>query len=354
MAASVAILLTPPGPAALAVLRIRGPEVEPFLAAHFSRPAKPGRAVHGELSDGDRVIDDPVAALHEDQQTADISLHGGPWVLRSAIDLLRRSGFDIIESCGETLPAMAIDAATPLEREVLTHLPRAKTELALQALLAQPRAWEELQRELQGLDRAVAQEKLRAILDDPALDNLLRLPRVAIIGPPNVGKSTLANQLFAQERSITAHLPGTTRDWVGATANIDGLAIMLVDTPGQRTTADEIEHRAIEASRRQIQEADLVIAVTAPDAPTVLPERIGGRAVLHVLNKADLAASGTLDAPVLPTVATTGQGLPELRRAIRRHFGCADLDPAGARIWTARQRDIVTRALHDSAALSEL
>src|SRR5690606_3480586 len=102
---------------------------------------------------------------------------------------------------------------------------------------------------------------LRRMLDDASLRNLLRLPRVAIIGTPNVGKSTLANQLFAQERSITADLPGTTRDWIGEIANIDGLAVMLVDTPGQGQPRDPVEAAAVDASIHQIDASDLIVLV---------------------------------------------------------------------------------------------
>src|SRR5213075_1287570 len=73
--------------------------------------------------------------------------------------------------------------------------------------------------------------------------------------------STLANQLFGRERSITADVPGTTRDWVGELANVDGLMVMLVDTPGVRGTMDDIEREAIEVSRREVAGADLMIVV---------------------------------------------------------------------------------------------
>src|SRR6185503_2714425 len=90
---------------------------------------------------------------------------------------------------------------------------------------------------------------------------MLHPPRVAIVGEANVGKSTLANQLFAQERSITADLPGTTRDWVGEVANVDGLPVTLVDTPGVRETADEVEREAIARSGEQVAAADLILLV---------------------------------------------------------------------------------------------
>src|SRR5205814_1112634 len=152
---------------------------------------------------------------------------------------------------------------------------------------------------------------------------------VAIIGPANVGKSTLANQLFGQERSITADVPGTTRDWVGEIANIDGLAVMLVDTPGHRQTADPIEQAAITASGEQIAGADLVVVVLDRSVP------LGGETTgmidafvypIIVANKADLPAAWDEEGlNAIATVASEGRGVDELRLKIRRRFGCEDL-----------------------------
>ena len=131
------------------------------------------------------------------------------------------------------------------------------------------------------------------IRDDHSLYWLLHPPRVAIIGVPNAGKSTLANRLFAQERSITADLPGTTRDWVGEIANVDGLAVMLVDTPGLRHTDDPIESEAIRRSKGQIERADLVVLVldvTQPRDPDQLALEAAHRCALVVVNKSDQAA----------------------------------------------------------------
>jgi tRNA modification GTPase len=168
---------------------------------------------------------------------------------------------------------------------------------------------------------------------------MLAPPRVAIVGAPNVGKSTLANQLFAQQRSITADVPGTTRDWVGEIANIDGLPVMLLDTPGVRETSDPIEHHAIERSREVVTSADLILYVidaTAPFAPAT------AAGVLRVLNKADHGVPPGLEFDAA-TIATAGEGVDELRRQILNRLGCADLDPSHPRAWTKRQRNALTR-----------
>ena len=331
-----AIVLTPPGAAAIAVVRIDGPGVAGFLTKYFSRRVVPRKLVHGELKDdGGSVIDDPVVVLAEDASFADMNLHGGVWVVAATLELLRRSGFDVIDTePGAALPLETVEGDTILEREVLAHLPLAKTREGVAMLLAQPASWRRF------VDSNPTPDLVERILRDPSLARLLHPPSVAIVGAPNVGKSTLANQLFAQQRSITADVPGTTRDWVGEIANLDGVPVMLLDTPGVRETSDPIEHQAIERSRAVVHGADLVVYVidaTAPFAPAT------DRQILRVLNKADRAAPPPGLEFDVATVATTGQGVDDLRRAIRRRLACDDLDPARPRVWTDRQRDALSR-----------
>jgi tRNA modification GTPase len=298
--------------------------------------------VHGELSDErGQAIDDPVVVMASDGGWVDVNLHGGPWVVRSFLELCARAGFDVRDRMELPLPAEAVDGATDIEREVMTHLPMAKTELTLRELLRQPQAWEAFER----LDEAQRRAEAAAMLADRSLWWLLRAPRVAIAGAPNVGKSTLANQLFAEERSITADVPGTTRDWVGEIANIDGLAVMLVDTPGIRQTGDPIEAAAIGRSAEELAGADLVILVLDGSRP-LEPDQAALVArfphALRIVNKCDLPAAWDRQ-QLLHVVATAGEGIEMLRQALRDHFGVHQR-PTGAKWWTARQQELLLRA----------
>lgn len=304
------------------------------------------------LRDGTREIDDAVVVLLDDE-TADLNLHGGTWIVRSALELARRAGFQVVDHPTLPLTQDALDADSDLEMEVLAYLLMARTELGVRALLAQTQAWDELR------SRAGLADELRQILADRTLDCLLYPRRVAIVGAANVGKSTLANQLFARERSITADMPGTTRDWVGEFANVDGLPIMLLDTPGLRQTDDPIEAEAIQQSAREVQRADVVMVVLdasrplEPDQHRLLDQFPDA---IRVLNKVDKSLGGDVDRiAAIRTIATVGEGIEGLRRQITSTLcGEVSIDIQRPRCWTERQRDIVRRALDDPSALNTL
>lgn len=339
---NLACLLTPAGAAAIAVVRLLGPDVPPFLSKHFSRPAMPGHCVHGTLFDGQTVIDDPVVVLGPDGSFVDICLHGGQWIVSQCLELASREGFKIVEH-----DDCLLDADSTIEREMLAAVPLARTEQAVRMLLAQPQQW-----------AALKPDDIPRMLEDRSLWWMLHPPQIAIVGAANVGKSTLANCLFGQQKSITHDLPGTTRDWVGDWANIDGLPVHLLDTPGQRPSTDPIEQTAIALSLRQIEQAHLTIVVldvTRPLEPEQSQIRNRYPRSLLVINKCDLPPAWDLRAfDAVHTVATAGQGVDELRRRIRAQFGCLDLNPDRPRWWTQRQRQALARVIGNPEALREI
>ena len=307
------------------MVRLSGPGVAAFLARRFTRPAAVRRAVHGLLLDEDgHTIDDPVVVLVDDH-TADVSLHGGPWVVRAVLDLAERDGFAV--------GPVDVDGPANWWPDVMAALPTAATPAAVRMLLAQPAAWA-------AVDARGDPAERRAIAADHSGWWLTHPPTVAVVGPANVGKSTLANQLFGQERSITADAPGTTRDWVGELADVGGLAVVLVDTPGVRATDDPIEAEAIRGGVRRAAGADAIVLVL--DASRPLDADAAAMVAAHpgairVANKADVATAWA-DAGAVPTVATTGVGVDSVRAAIRRRFGCEGIDPTRAQWWTEQQR----------------
>jgi tRNA modification GTPase len=148
--------------------------------------------------------------------------------------------------------------------------------------------------------------------------------RLAIVGRPNAGKSSLFNRLVERDRAIVTATPGTTRDLVTERVSIEGIPVELIDTAGLREARDEAETIGIAKSREAMAEADLVLVVIdASDAShpedAVTIEALRDRPVLVAANKVDLAnTQQTIETHVLvvPTSALTGEGIPELRRAI--------------------------------------
>ncbi len=334
-----AMLLTAPGSGAIAVVRLVGPATEAFLAEHFSGVVRPGRCVHGVLRAvrAGAILDDPVVT-RPGPNIAELNLHGSAWIVHQVLELARGAGFSVDTSPALPLPAEAVDPwpgsgeaeGGNLSQAVLRYLPLARTELAVRALLAQPKAWDGWWR----LEADRRRQEAGTMLEDRALWWLLHPPHVAIVGPPNAGKSTLANQLFAQERSIVADQPGTTRDWVGELANINDLAVMLVDTPGQRLTEDPIEREAIEQSGEVIRSADLIVHLLDASRPLEDSIRTTSAPVIRVANKQDQRTWEAEALGAMPLTATTGEGLEALRQAIVRQFGCERLELDRPRWWT--------------------
>lgn len=340
--ARIAIWLTPAGTAALACLRLAGPGTAACVGRRFSKPLAAGRCVHGELSDDSGVIDDPVV-VQIDDSTVDLTFHAGQAIIESVNALFEREGFKLVDDLSQHPDDLKslVHARTTLEAEMLSALPRARTELAVRTLANQPKAWETW---ASGYRPENAGE-IDAMIKDITLRRLLEPASVALVGLPNAGKSTLANQLFGQKRSIVADVPGTTRDWVGHEANLDGVIVKLIDTPGRRDTADAIESAAIESSRPVVGRADVVVIVADGSRSPADHESLfmDHPKALIALNKSDLAVDAWLDYPArfVPVVATIGEGVQTLVASIREELGFGGFDPSCARVWTKRQIELL-------------
>jgi tRNA modification GTPase len=154
---------------------------------------------------------------------------------------------------------------------------------------------------------------------------------LAIVGRPNVGKSSLFNRLVERERAIVTATPGTTRDLVSETVAIGGIPVQLVDTAGIRQALDEAESIGIRKSMEALADADLVLVVVDASQPATgeddeLLREIQNRPAIVVGNKGDLVASGQWSvasgqSPTIRASALTGEGIGELRAEILRHVG---------------------------------
>jgi len=191
--------------------------------------------------------------------------------------------------------------------------------------------------------------------------------RVAIIGKPNVGKSSLLNALLGQDRAIVTPLAGTTRDAIEEAADFDGLPVVLTDTAGLRDAdhAEPVEQLGIERTARAIQEADLLLAVVDGSRPLDAEDACAltadtERPAIIVLNKIDLPA-GIAEPQLLELTrgrrtvrvsATQQLGLAELRHAVvEEMMDGAELERTGPVLTNVRHLDALTKAC-DSIALA--
>jgi tRNA modification GTPase len=290
----------------------------------------------------------------------EISAHGSPIVLRHIVELALAAGARLAEPGEFTMRAFLNGRIDLTQAEAVRDLIDSQT--LFQAKVAAQQLDGALSRRLQPTKQKVVE--LIALLEagiDFAEDDVSVLPAaqilehiatfrapleelarsfsygkivhegltLAIVGRPNVGKSSLFNRLVERERAIVTATPGTTRDLVTETVSLGGIPIRLVDTAGIRRALDEAESIGIQKSLEALADADLVLVVVDATQPissedTTLLDQVEQRAAVVVQNKADLATaprspSGNGDKLTIQTSAVTGLGIPELRGAILRH-----------------------------------
>lgn len=405
---TIVAVATPAGRGGIGVVRIDGPDAK-AIAEHMLRLAgeyelEAGRARFGELLDvesGER-IDEVVATYfarphsYTTDDIVEISCHGSPVVLRRVVEMAMSLGARLAEPGEFTQRAFLngrldltqaeavrdlIDAQTIYQAKVaarqlkgsLSHaLAPAKDQLL--ALIARMEAGVDFaeddvavmpNEEILAAVEAVS-ARLRKLEASFAFGRLVHEGcTLAIVGRPNVGKSSLFNQLVERERAIVTALPGTTRDLVSETLALDGIPVRLVDTAGIREaleheSLDEAESIGIKKSMQALADADVVLVVLDASKRIAELDRelladVAGRTAIVVLNKADLpiaedpASAELAGSPGLPTVRTsalTGEGVRELRAQILQAVrGNATEDASGAILTNLRQQGQVKAAL---------
>ena len=364
--------ITPIGAAGIAVIRMVGPDalrIAERVLVSSGRRIEPGRILCGRIVDDGQVIDDVVATArpaHADGgercgDLVEINPHGGVRVVQRVLMLLVRHGARLADP--DRIGLVGWPAGSAIEREAWSSLTHAQTHRAATWLTRQQTILPALlcrcvERLARRDDRDVpgVSDELAAVLGRyHAARRLVEGAFIAIVGPPNAGKSTLANRLFGRSRSLVAEQPGTTRDWVAEPAAVEGVPIVLVDTAGVRAAEDSLERSAIERGLSRSASADALLFVLDRSEAMTASSRyaiasIRGTAPANgsilVLNKCDLpdrlGAVPDLDADWSARVevsATTGAGADLLGRAMVRALGLADWTDDMPAVWTARQRD---------------
>jgi tRNA modification GTPase len=355
----IAMQLTARVPGAIAVILLAAPRGDDATVGRlFQQIARSPRAAalpvggltkSAILAPGGEILDDALI-VRTAQDRWELHLHGGTTVVETVLSALRQAGVQVVP------PQQAPELLAPgLEGEMLLALSKAVTDTALRLLLAQPRLWHDFVAHWQAfLRRPDAAEKLWQLHSaaqwllqrSRTLQRLLDPARVAIIGPPNAGKSTLANALLGRPVSITSAIAGTTRDWVDAHAIFAAppaadsvpvqAPVILVDTAGVRDTHDALEQTSIARSHDQAASADVAILLldaTREPSPHDLSllETYHVRPLVLAVNKID-ALTGPLPPAyanwnALPLSAKMRQNLDTLMGAVLAQL---DLRSAGS------------------------
>lgn len=388
---TIVAVSTPPGRGGIGVVRLSGKDAR-RIANRILRLGdeglKPRRASLAELIDDQgHKVDETLATLfpkphsYTAEDVVEISCHGSPPVLGLAVERALAAGARLAEPGEFTLRAYKngrldlaqaeavrdlIDATTVYQARVATQqldgalsrriTPLKKQLLDLIALLEAGIDFAEddvdVASNAEVLQRlAPIQKGIQGLTESFRYGKVVRAGlTLAILGKPNVGKSSLFNSLLQQNRSIVTAAAGTTRDVVSEFAEIEGIPVKLLDTAGIRATADVIEAEGVERSWAALADADLVLAVFDLSQPLddtdreLLHKSHASGQGIAVGNKCDLPQQTAETGGFTPVSAATGEGIDALRRAIRDKAAPAR-EHEGAFITSLRHEKLLRESL---------
>lgn len=362
---TIAAIATPPGRGAIAVIRVSGPDV-PKIATHLiGRCPLPRTATYTPVEHEGERLDEAVVTFFEGPRSAtgehvlELCVHGGPAVSRAVLDAVLAAGarparpgefteraylngrLDLVqaEAVADLVNASTARAARSAMRALSGRFSQALADLETALLAARVRVEamldfpeDDLPEYVRAHEAALAdleRELARVLAGARRGHRVSEGVRIAIVGPPNVGKSSLLNALVGDDRAIVTDVPGTTRDPVLAAFELDGMPVSVVDTAGLRETDDVVESIGIARTLDAVRSVDAIIALTATDVPPdpAAFDRIAGitgpdTCVVNVHNKRDLDPAGTRRPEGAVAIsARTGEGLDDLRATLARAVG---------------------------------
>jgi tRNA modification GTPase len=372
---TIVAVATAAGRGGIGVVRLAGPDARAIAAPmlQLRHELEPGRAVFGELvepgvavpTSADRIDEVVVTYFakphsYTTDDIVEISAHGSLVVLRHIVELCVEAGARLAEPGEFTMRAFLNGRIDLTQAEAVRDLIDSQT--LYQAKVAAQQLEGSLSRRLQPVKQELveliavleagidfAEDDVSLMADAVILEHMaaVRAPlellsasfaygkivheglTLAIVGRPNVGKSSLFNRLVERERAIVTATPGTTRDLVSETVAIGGIPVKLVDTAGIRAALDEAESIGIRKSMEALADADLVLVVVdASQAETEedaeLLRQAEHRPLIVVGNKSDLGVNNrwsVASGEWIWTSAVTGNGMDELRAAVLHHIG---------------------------------
>jgi tRNA modification GTPase len=376
------------GESGITVFRISGPETFSIISNVFSisneRFSKVDfqnlvthNAHHGWLWSSGELIDEVIVTLfrapnsYTGEDVAEISSHGGSYIYRKICSLFIKQGLEYAEP-GEFSKRAYLNGKMDLaQAEAVAELIRAKTEesnrLALKQLSGEfSKKINELREDLinycslleleldfseEGIDLVSKNELLEKV--EKIIEKFRKLTEsyesgkiiqngvnLAIVGKPNVGKSTIFNYLLRENRAIVSHIPGTTRDYLQEPLIMGGIQFNVIDTAGIRKSADIIEEEGVRRSIQKIDESDIVLEIKdlsnpLPDA-TEHVKGIESSKLIKIYNKLDLLKNGKIDG--LCVSAKTGAKMSELQELIVKRAKSLMTSAPGSDLIITNQR----------------
>jgi tRNA modification GTPase len=404
---TIVAISTPPGRGGIGIVRLSGPhalEIANALLA-LRNPLTHARALLAEIHDPEtrHKLDEAIVTYfarpnsYTGEDLVEIAAHGSPVVLELLTRLALQRGARLARPGEFTERAFLSGRIDLTQAEAVRDLIDAQT--LYQARIAAEQMGGALSRRIQPGKQALVE--LIAILEagidfaeddvevtpdteivtriDTIIADLQKLARsfehgrivhsgltLAIVGRPNVGKSSLFNRLVERERAIVTAMPGTTRDLVTERVSLGGVPVELVDTAGLHEATDEAESIGIQKSREALADADLVVVVLEAGVPlrddeAALLRSLQGRPLLIARNKSDLASSDVdsseTDAALVPdtptpilTSALTGEGIPELRSALLQIVRSPSSESESGMLTSLRHHEAVSTSLLSLAA----
>jgi len=399
---TIAAVATAPGQAGIGVIRVSGPGARAIGERLAGPDLKPRRAMlrtfrdqDGEPMDSGLLLYFAAPASFTGEDVVEFQGHGGPMVLHMLMDEILAGGARLARP-GEFTERAYLNGKLDLaQAEAVADLIAGASEAAVRganrslsgvfsgriheidALVVKLRVFVEaaidfpdedidLLADGQVLERIDGiRSALGALEADCAQGVILRDGiKMALIGAPNVGKSSLLNRLTGESRAIVTDIPGTTRDLIRADLNLDGLPVEVVDTAGLREAADAVEAEGVKRALNEASSADIILSIEACDGEGDLLSDAIGRSgsrdleeldparIIPVLNKIDLNPDADIlaraeAAGYVPVSAETGAGIAVLRDRIRAQAGYAPM----SHLFTARKRHLL--ALKDALARAD-
>src|SRR5437667_5703681 len=397
---TIAAIATPLGEGGLAVIRISGPQAlvtadgcfAPAGKASVKPSAAPTHTIqYGHIRRNGQDVDEVLLSVMRAARTftredvVEITCHGGLLPAKMVLDAVLANGARLALPGEFTRRAFLTGRIDLTQAEAVADLIHSRTELALAAANEQlagklsqriNQLRDELLKTLAHIEAHIdfpdedispdTKDKLSDRLEKGVafMDELLRTAdegqvlrrgiRAAIIGRPNVGKSSLLNQLLGHDRAIVSPIAGTTRDTIEETANIRGLPVVFVDTAGLREAGDVIEQEGIRRSRETVAQAELILHIFDVAEPFTVPDENYLKQFAHkkriiVRNKIDLAPKLAFPPDSVPAFvdvcALTGQGIESLKDAIKDLVWAGEIKAEMLQVMiNSRHQDALRRA----------